>query len=97
MFNIKLIIVRCSKIAITEAVFYLVTGGDEVSIDISIINIPGKFCFYGACRNIRIDSNGAAAAPVFSIGGSHSYSIRSRGHFELSAEAIIIAAGADKS
>jgi hypothetical protein len=88
--------IRVTKVAIVEGL-PPATWSDEMAIDIGTVGIPGKLYFYGTSRNICIDSNGVVAAPVFSIGGSHCYSVRARGQFERGAEAIVITASPHKS
>lgn len=65
-----------------------------MSVDIGVVGVPGKLCFYGTSCNIRIYSNSIAAAPLFGIRGSNGYSIRAWYQFELGAEAVMIAAAA---
>jgi hypothetical protein len=97
MFNTILIIVRRGKIAVTEAVSYLITRGDEMAIEIGTVRIPRKLYFYGASLNICIYINSVGVTPVFSIDGSHSNSVRAWGQFERGAEAIVITASPHKS
>ena len=89
--------IRVTKVAITKAIAYLITWGDEMAIDIGTVGIPGKLYFYGTSRNSCIYSNSVAAAPVPGVCRSHGYCVRTRNQLELCAKGVVVAASSHKN
>jgi hypothetical protein len=92
MFNTILIIVRRGKIAVTKAIAYLITWGDEVGIYIGTVGVPGKLYSNRNDRDIGVDINGIAATLVLTIGSCNRYSVPALMKLNRGVEAIDIAA-----